>query len=46
MNSSNIEPTGVRHLYPIPVVEFSAYLMGQPTPRLEVSFTNKKSTKK
>ena len=46
MNSSHIEPTGVRHFYPIPLVELSAYVVGQPTPRLEVTFTNKGSTKK
>jgi hypothetical protein len=46
MNNSHIDPTGVRHLYPIPLVEFSTYLVGQPAPRLEVSFTNTRSTKK
>ena len=45
MNGSHIDPTGVTHLYPIPLVECSAYLVGQPTPRLEVTFTNKGSTK-
>ena len=46
MSSSHIERTGVTHLYPIPLVELGAYLLGQPTPRLEVSFTNNGSTKK
>jgi hypothetical protein len=46
MNGSHIDPTGVTHLYPIPLVDFSACLVGQPTPRLEVSFTNNGSTKK
>ena len=45
MISSNTGPTGVRHLYPIPLVELSENLVGQPTPRLEVPFTNKGSTK-
>jgi hypothetical protein len=46
MNSSHIEPTGVRHPDPIPLVEVSEYLVSQPTPRLEVTVTNKGSTKK
>ena len=46
MNGSQIDPTGVTHLYPIPLVDFSAYLVGQPTSPLEVSFTNNGSTKK
>jgi hypothetical protein len=46
MNSFHIEPKGVRHPYRIPLVEVSEYLVGQPTPRLEVSFTNNGSTKK
>jgi hypothetical protein len=46
MSSSHTELTGVRHLCPIPLVEFSAYLVGRPTPRLEVTFTNKGSTKR
>jgi hypothetical protein len=46
MNGSHIDPTGVTHLYPIPLVDFSAYLVGQSTPRLEVSLTNNGSTKK
>ena len=46
MSGSHIERTGVTHLYPIPLVKFSAYLVEQPTPRLEVSFTNNGSTKK
>ena len=33
-------------LYPIPLMEASEYLVGQPTPRLEVPVTNKGSTKK
>jgi hypothetical protein len=45
MNISHIEPTGVRHLYPIPLVEVSEYLVAQPTPHLEVTVTNKGSTK-
>jgi hypothetical protein len=45
MNSPYREPTGVRHLYPAPLVEFSGHLVGQSTPRLEVTFTNKGSTK-
>ena len=46
MNGSHIDPTGVTRLYPLPLVDFSAYLVGQPTPRLEVSFRNSGSTKK
>jgi hypothetical protein len=46
MNGSHILPTGVTHLYPISLVDFSAYLVGQPTPRREVSLTNNGPTKK
>ena len=46
MNRSHVEPTGVRNLYPIPVVEVSEDLVGEPTPRLEVTVTNKGSTRK
>jgi hypothetical protein len=46
MNSSHIEPNGVRHLDGIPPVEVSEYLVGQPTRRLEVPVTNEGSTKK
>jgi hypothetical protein len=46
MNGSHIDPTGVTHLYPIPLVDVGAYLVGQPTPRREVSLTNNGSTKK
>ena len=46
MNSSHIESTGARHLYPIPLVEFGENVVGQPTPRLEVTFTSQGSTKK
>ena len=46
MNGSHIDPTGVTHFYRIPLVDFSAHLVGQPTPRRDVSLTNNGSTKK
>ena len=46
MNGSHIDSTAVTYLYLIPLMDFSAYLVGQPTPRLEVSFTNNGSRKK